>query len=319
MLKWPGLTWSHSSFAWPDPLRAYLQLFRLPNVFTAIADILLGFLLTHRSLEPWYVFVLLLLASACLYTAGMVLNDYFDRDQDARERPFRPIPSGRVSEKTAQRLGFGLLGAGVLFGWLAGATIGSFWPGLVATLLAGAVYIYDGVAKQTPAAPVVMGLCRTLNVLLGMSASQDPWTGAHYAAAIGVGVYIVGVTTFARSEARESGRLQLAAGLAILLAGLGIVASLPRWATGGEWPAIHPPGNWYLFWAVLALLIGQRCLRAVVEPVPERVQPAVKNAIFSLVIIDAGMVLATQDYLWALVILALLAPMLVLGRWLYST
>ena len=284
-----------------------------------MADILLGFLLTHRALEPWYVFALLLAASTCLYTAGMVLNDYFDREQDARERPFRPIPSGRVSELTAQRLGFGLLAAGVVLGWLAGAASGSFWPGVVATLLAGAVFVYHGVLKPTPAARIVMGLCRTLNVLLGMSAALDPWTGAHWAAAIGVGVYIVGVTTFARSEARESGRMQLALGLATLLAGLGIVTSLPYWATGGEWPAINPPGNWYLFWAVLAALIGQRCLRAVLNPAPERVQPAVKSAIFSLVIIDAGAVLATQDFLWALVILALLAPMLILGRWIYST
>lgn len=300
-------------------MRAYLQLFRLPNVFTAMADILLGFLLTHRSLEPWYVFALLLAASACLYTAGMVLNDYFDREQDARERPFRPIPSGRISERTAQRLGFGLLAGGGVLGWLAGAAAGSVWPGLVATLLAAAVYVYDGILKQTPAAPVVMGLCRTLNVLLGMSAAADPWTGAHWAAAIGVGLYIVGVTTFARSEARESGRTQLALGLAILIAGLGVVASLPHWATGGEWPAINPPGNWYIFWAVLAALIGQRCLRAVLDPAPERVQPAVKSAIFSLVVIDAGIVLATQDYLWAFAILALLAPMLLLGRWIYST
>jgi 4-hydroxybenzoate polyprenyltransferase len=73
-------------------VRAYLQLVRLPNVFTAMADILLGFLLTHRRLDPWPQFALLLVASCLLYLAGMVLNDYFDREQDARERPFRPIP-----------------------------------------------------------------------------------------------------------------------------------------------------------------------------------------------------------------------------------
>ena len=32
-------------------LRAYLELLRLPNVFTAIADVLMGFLLTHASIE----------------------------------------------------------------------------------------------------------------------------------------------------------------------------------------------------------------------------------------------------------------------------
>jgi hypothetical protein len=49
------------------------------------------------------------------------------------------------------------------------------------------------------------------------------------------------------------------------------------------------------------------------------VQTAVRNCIFSLVVIDAAAVLATQDVFWGLVILALLAPMILLGRWLYST
>ena len=40
--------------------RAWLQLFRLPNVFTAMADIFLGFLLVHETLEPWWTFLLLL-------------------------------------------------------------------------------------------------------------------------------------------------------------------------------------------------------------------------------------------------------------------
>ena len=42
-------------------------------------------------------FRLLLLASACLYCGGMVWNDYFDREQDRRERGDRPIPSGKVA------------------------------------------------------------------------------------------------------------------------------------------------------------------------------------------------------------------------------
>ncbi len=77
-------------------MRAILQLLRLPNVFTAVADIVMGYLVTHESAEPWPHFALLIGVSALLYLSGMVLNDYFDRRQDARERPQRPIPSGRV-------------------------------------------------------------------------------------------------------------------------------------------------------------------------------------------------------------------------------
>src|SRR5262245_28566386 len=100
----------------PLPLRRllpYAQLIRLPNVFTAIADIGLGALATGSLPGQWLPFVLLALASACLYSAGMVWNDYFDLEQDKRERSFRPLPSERVSPGSAVTLGFGLMLAGV--------------------------------------------------------------------------------------------------------------------------------------------------------------------------------------------------------------
>ncbi|RIQ12958.1 UbiA family prenyltransferase, partial [Jiangella rhizosphaerae] len=53
------------------------------------------------------------LASACLYWAGMALNDYADRDLDRLERPERPIPSGRVKPGEALALAAGLTAAGV--------------------------------------------------------------------------------------------------------------------------------------------------------------------------------------------------------------
>jgi len=300
-------------------MRAYLQLVRLPNVFTAMADILLGYLFTHARLEPAGHFALLLAASSMLYLAGMVLNDYFDQEQDARERPARPLPSGRVTPQAARLLGGLLLVGGTACGWAATIVAGDPRPGVVATLLAAAVVLYDGVLKRTPLAPAVMGGCRTLNVLLGLSLSPDPWQTVHYVLAAGVGVYIAGVTLFARTEARTSGRGQLTAGLLIFLAGMGLLASLPRWASGQEWPPIVPPERWDLFWLALAAVIGWRAVRAVIEPIPANVQAAVRNCIFSLIILDAAAVLAVQDRFWALVILALLIPTMTLGRWLYAT
>jgi 4-hydroxybenzoate polyprenyltransferase len=300
----------------PSP---FLQLVRLPNVFTAMADILLGFLLTHRRLDPWQQFAILLSASSVLYLAGIVLNDYFDREQDARERPFRPIPSGRVSAQTALRVGVAMLVAGAALGWVAAAVSGNIRPGVVATLLAGAVLLYDGLLKQTPLGPVAMGSCRTLNVLLGMSVSLDPWTAPYWVVAIGVGLYIAGVTIYARSEARESGRVQLTLGVVVMLLGIATVASTPAWATGGEWPAFNVHANWYVFWALFGGLIAYRALRAVFEPRPELVQAAVRNCIFSLIVMDAAACLAVQDIFWGVVILTLLVPTLFLGRWIYST
>ena len=98
----------------------YLRLFRIPNVFTAIADIAMGFLLVRGSPDPAVVFLLLAGASALIYTAGMVLNDVFDIDIDRRERPERPLPAGRISLRSARFIGIGMLSGGVLLAGLAG-------------------------------------------------------------------------------------------------------------------------------------------------------------------------------------------------------
>ena len=131
-------------------LLAYAQLVRLPNVFTAMADIFMGFWFTHETLSPLGVFLLLLASSSCLYTAGMVLNDVFDIEQDRRERPNRPLPSARIDPKTAARLGWSLLAVGVFVGWCAGLLANRMLPGIIATILAAFIVIYDRFLKRTP-------------------------------------------------------------------------------------------------------------------------------------------------------------------------
>src|SRR5690348_7121700 len=113
-------------------LLAWLQLCRFAAVFTAMADICLGYLLTHESFEPAHDFGFLLAASSCLYLAGMVFNDVFDREVDAVERPKRPIPSGGVSVRGAVCFGAGLVVMGLLCSFAAGAG-----AGMVAGLLTG--------------------------------------------------------------------------------------------------------------------------------------------------------------------------------------
>src|SRR5262249_23825692 len=152
-------------------------LVRLPALPTALADIALGALATGSVVSRWPVFLLLLLASGCLYSAGMAFNDYFDRDEDARDRPERPIPSGRISPRGAALFASLLLAAGVGFAVLATvvqgvwqpAVQGARQPAVLAVLLAAAILMYDAWLKQTAMGPVGMGLCRFLNVLLGLS------------------------------------------------------------------------------------------------------------------------------------------------------
>jgi 4-hydroxybenzoate polyprenyltransferase len=310
--------------------RPYAQLVRLPNVFTAFADICLGALATHALPESWLPFLLLLLASGCLYCAGMVWNDFFDIEQDRRERPQRPIPSGEVPRHKAAQLGAVLLVVGLVCAYLADQVVwrltadrhpnidflstslggNAFW---IAVFLTIAILLYDGWLKRTWAGPLGMGLCRFLNVLLGLTVFEVfiPKWGIHLAAV--VGIYIVGVTWFARTEARASKRSSLTGAALVMLAGLLIAIPIPTWAVTGDSSPLFP----YLLVA-LGFWVGVPVWRAIEQPSPLLVQAAVKRAIFGLVLLDATLTTALAGSI-GLLILLLLLPALYFGKWLYST
>ena len=306
-------------------VRAYLELFRLPNVFTAIADVAMGYLVTHPLLNSPAEMALLAVASGLLYTAGMVLNDVYDAKVDAAERPHRPIPSGRVSVRFATWLGYQLLAMGVICGWIAAQLAGNSRPGMVATALAAAVVAYDAWLKKTALAPLGMGACRFLNVALGMSLSAVALDTPHALIAAGVGVYIVGVTWFSRSEAEESNRAALIGALVLMLGGIGLLAWAPFYdsvdgAPSQLFPYVAQLGrNWWLLWGLLALSIAYRAVLAISDPSPGRVQQAVKHSIMSLIVLDAASTAGVQGLVAATAVLLLLVPARLLGRWVYST
>jgi 4-hydroxybenzoate polyprenyltransferase len=304
----------------PKSAIAILQLMRLPNAFTAVADVMMGFLLTREGVQPAGIFVLLVAASCQLYLAGMVLNDVFDIDVDRRERPDRPIPSGRVNLRFAQTLGWSLLFGGVTFGWLVTALTGDIRAGVVASALAVCVVLYDKVLKKTPLAPFFMGACRSLNALLGMSAAPFAWGEREWLVAAALGIYIVGVTIFARTEARDTSRARLALGTIVLLAGVFGIVVLPHLLRDpNQFGLIVSFQLWYLYWAIAAAMVGWRCFAAIASPTKPAVQSAVRNAVQSIIVLDAGVCLGFVAPFWGVVIVLLLLPTGVLTQWLKST
>lgn len=278
---------------------AYLQLLRIPTVFTAMADIVLGFVLTHHylygplassetdSLIGWnhpLAFLGLLLTSCSLYLAGMVFNDVFDRKQDAAERPGRPIPSGRVSVRSATILGIILMSVGLI--------ASAFVSGVsfqVALLLVAAILGYDSVLKRTPLGPLAMGSCRCLNVLLGGSL-QSAWVPHMVslpllAAAVGLGLYITGVTVFARTEAVVSSRWQLGLAQAIMNAGFAVLVWLML-----TMPNQSPLGVSLGMLGIVAFTVNRRGFEALRNPSPATVQGSIKVMLLSLVFLDSTLI-----------------------------
>jgi 4-hydroxybenzoate polyprenyltransferase len=289
-------------------LLAFAQLLRIPNVFTAFADIAMAACAAGYLVDEPLVFFALLAASGCLYCGGMVLNDFFDRHEDARTRPFRPIPSGRICHKRAVVYGFILLLGGLALAAVNPASL----P--VAGALALAVLLYDAWLKHTPVGPIAMASCRFLNVLLGLSgAGGDLLATPNLHLAATTGLYIVGVTWFARTEEGQSNRRQLILASTVMALSLVLAVTVPTHRAPGTTPIYFP----YLV-AAFGFLVGSKLVAAIQHPGPKEVQAAVKRSILGLVALDA--ILATA-FVGApgLLILLLLLPARWLGKWVYST
>jgi 4-hydroxybenzoate polyprenyltransferase len=297
-------------------LLPYARLVRLPNVFTALADIGLGLFAAGGQYSTTSA-ILLSAASAALYCGGMVWNDYFDVEQDRAERPFRPLPSGQVSLRAAFRLGVGLLAFGWACAALSGWKNGGFdpRPAIVAGLLAGSILLYDRWLKRTPAAPLGMGACRFLNVILATTAASSDvltWPLRLHLATV-VGLYVVGVTWFAWTEARHSDPTRLRQAAAVAAAALLLALLLPLHVSEGTASPLFP-----FLLVAFGFAIGLPTQRAWLKPDPSRVQAAVKRAVLGLIALDAVLATAVAGSA-GLALLLLLPPALVLGQWLYST
>ena len=179
-----------------------LQLGRISNLPTVWTNVLAGALLAGGSLGDARL-PLLMLALSCFYIGGMFLNDAFDRDFDARHRPERPIPSGRVSAPQVFTIGFGLLAAGlVAIAWQGRAAAGGpAWHALAAACaLAVAIVFYDAFHKNNPLSPLVMGLCRVLVVVTAAYAYTASPPSAVWLAATGLLCHLIGLTYIAKQE-----------------------------------------------------------------------------------------------------------------------
>jgi len=307
-------------------IKPWLELVRLPNCFTAMTDVLAGaWLVGALAFSP--ALALLALASACLYAFGIALNDVADVEIDRVERPKRPLPSGRVSMPAARRLMLILLVAGLaLIGaaaWLQHRDTRTEGFDAVQFLLVGpalvaAIACYNLIAKATIAGPAVMGLCRALNLMMGMSLGWRLGWNDGLLPIAAMWLYVASLTYFGRQEAETSSRWRLvtgAAGLLIAIATLGLLIADTTMTSE------RYSGDYFLLvlWLAFLIHVGRKAFTAVRQPSPQHVGRAMKVFILGIVVFDALLVAGPHGWLGATVILAFLLPAMTLGRWVYST
>ncbi|HEX5195356.1 MAG TPA: UbiA family prenyltransferase [Solirubrobacteraceae bacterium] len=195
-----------------------VRLVRLPSVITVPGDVLAGAAwapadpagsagaaAARGATAP--VAAARVASSSLTYLAGMALNDWADRQEDAVERPTRPIPAGEIGAGTALAVAVAL-SAGALALAAAGDRRGRGRGSLAITApLLATVWAYDVKAKQTPTGPWTMALARALDVLVG---ARGPRRDALAPAGL-IGAHTLLITLVSREEARGASR-RLAAG-----------------------------------------------------------------------------------------------------------
>ncbi len=178
-------------------LHGWLVLSRASNLPTVWSNCLAGWWLGgSQSLgDAWGRLAALLVGASALYTAGMFLNDVFDREFDARHRPARPIVVGLVSQRAALSAAMILLAGGTtLLGCLGWRTL------LLAATLTALIVVYDWLHKRTAAGLALMAGCRLLLYPLAATASFQPTVASAWWEGLLLASYIFGLSCFARGE-----------------------------------------------------------------------------------------------------------------------
>ncbi len=291
-------------------IRACLELMRPPNIITAFADIFAGFaaaggilMLTDGDIliEPsglgW-----LLLATFGLYGGGVVYNDVFDAELDAKERPERPIPSQRISRFGASLLGAVLYLTGVLSAFQVNPVAG--WLAVIIVIM---TLIYDGKAKHSVVfGPMFMGFCRGGNLLLGAAILPEMIPDIWYLAFFPI-VYIASITLVSRGEVsggrKAHGKLALGMNL-LVIAGLA---------------GLHFSDHFEILRALPFLLIFIFAVlpsfyRAVVNTDAGTIKKAVKRGVISIVLLNSVIAAGFSGIILGIIVLTLFIITIITSR-----
>ncbi|MGY6648586.1 UbiA-like protein EboC [Wenyingzhuangia sp. IMCC45574] len=286
---------------------ALLRLARPANILTAISDIIAGMAITgalaslfsDNNVAP----LLLIVSTIGLYGGGIVFNDIFDFEDDKINRPERVLPSGKVSLKTAILFGSFLF----LTGIVAAFTV-SIISGLIAIAITALALSYDKFAKHHAfLGPINMGLCRSGNLLLGMSiipaTIQQFWfTGFVPLAFIGA------ITLVGQKEAHGNNQSSV---LKAILLDILVFLFFPFLMFKGYITtiAVFP---FLAFWFGINFAAKTK---AFVKNEPKNIMKAVKTGVLSLIPLNAIYVAGFSEWYYALLLICLLPLSIAIAKY----
>jgi 4-hydroxybenzoate polyprenyltransferase len=280
----------------------YLRMMRPANMVTSVADVLAGIAIagvfTHvaaPTVSGYLPNILLLsFSTACLYGGGIVFNDVFDAELDRIERPERAIPRGIISLKQATTLGVLLLLLGITAAFLSGIV-----SGLLAVAIAFFALFYNKVSKHHFIfGPLTMGICRGLNLLLGISIKSSLLPSWYFLAIVPI-IYIFCITMISRGEVHGGSKRNLY--IATLLYGI-VAANIAYFGLYNHTLTVTA-----IFLCPFLWMIFKPLIKAIKDPAGKNIGAAVKAGVLSLILMDAAWA-ATFSTIYVALLIACLLP-----------
>lgn len=280
---------------------------RPANIVTSVADVLAGIAISGAValrflvINNWHSILLLCLSTACLYAGGIVYNDVFDAELDAIERPERAIPSGAISLSQAKQFGFILLVLGIVFAGIASQSGGFIAIGITIFAL-----LYDKWGKHhNLLGPLNMGICRGLNLLLGISIMQISLQEWYPLALIPI-IYIYSITMISRGEVHGGNKQNLYIGGILYIIVIGAILYLAN-ANGELLLSL-------IFIIAFAFMIFRPLINAIGNPIGKNIGKAVKAGVIALILMDAAWAVTFGEWKMAIIITCLLPISLWLAK-----
>jgi 4-hydroxybenzoate polyprenyltransferase len=284
----------------------YLALTRPANVITAVSDIAAGVAIANAFLMeafPWASFVFLILATSGLYAGGIVFNDVFDAELDKIERPERIIPSGNLTRNQAVFFGITLFVFAIFF-----ATLVSIQSGVIAALIALFAVIYDKFAKNyLVGGPLTMGLCRGLNLALGMSILADRQLPEMWMMVFIPIVFVAAITLTSQGEVLGNNKLSITFALVLDILVAAVILTLGFKGVMNLWMVLP----FVLLWIGINFSAKLKAIRL---NEPKNIMNAVKMGVLSLIPLNASYVAGFSNWKYGLAVLCLLPVSILLAK-----
>lgn len=284
-------------------IKHYLQLVRIPGIFTAFSNILFGFFLVQDGISDFSLLIPLLSASGFLFMSGMIFNDYFDYNIDKKERPFRPLPSKLISKKFALFLGIAFVIIANVSSLLVG--LQTLFVSLILTVL---ILSYDlGLKKINVLGIIVISLIRIFNVILGTTIVSLNFDILYFV--IPIGIYVVGLGFLAKNETSISSKTTYIMNIIFILTTFSYTIIL-----------IVNEFNSYsiLFLGLFFISIFIPYLRNR-ENTPQAVQKIITFQLLAIILLDATLTSIVSDVLVSFAIALLYLPAYLLTKKIYFT